>query len=336
MTGSLFGGGGKFGEFLEHGSQDRSWGNARFIPRNFILDEGPTVPRAGTYVSNIGGSAKDLPSWNTAHDAYFFDYIARPRPAFGAPSRVDPSNLGVWPETFADYLSGRSFAEIDENLLLIRVENADRIARANAIATNELTDMVNEVLTRNSDPRLTFELDGLLETWQEQSDLRPVFAGFYEQVADLLPTSSTAPQAWADTLRDGFGLYHLDPVSRGKSIAIFIFRYPVSLVPRHFSSVSARAVVRPSVLDCRLSEAFCPAPEGRIDGSTVDLGVRWTAPWLEVVHAPCRWTSTHLCALGHIESGVPTTLDEARQVHLMYLQEDSPGYGEGTDGDILL
>ena len=78
------------------------------------------------------------------------------------------------------------------------------------------------------------ELNSILEIWERSLDLRPVWAGFWEDVVDMFGQSpSTDSNDWPEDLRDRLGLYHIDPAGLYRSeIPIVVFRYPVSDLPR--------------------------------------------------------------------------------------------------------
>ena len=165
-----------------------------------------------------------------------------------------------------------------------------------------------------------------------------MFAGFWEAVRDLFgPDPAHDPADWADKLRDRFGLAHHNP-SAPAGIAVLVLRYPIRDVLRVRSTDrSSRLLVVPNVLDGPHSPAFCPAPQGSVEGHTIELSSRYNLPRREVVHPPVDFRARHVLRVGDIRRPVPADLATARGLHLVYLQErcTRPDYALGTDRDLL-
>lgn len=330
-----FAGLGTFGSFLEDCGNDDNLKNRRFPARNFRLDPQVSTDAADKYLGNPAVMFTDTDDWTRHHNKFFETHMARPRPALGAPRFVDPIT-GIWPLTFSQPGSFRSLGAADQDLSLIRVEDATRIARTASVAISDLLGWAAASAAGTASRLQDNLLQSALDEWQSRSDLRPVFAAFWEGLDDILPDSSKdAPPDWPNSLRDRLGLYHYDARGLGRSIPIIVMQYPIKTVPQHAGSSSARAVVRPSVLDGRLSEAFCPAPASSRDGCTVDLAARLEQPSLEVVHAANWFTTQHVFRVGTITNGVPADLSDSRQAHLMWLRQWIADFADGTDSDLV-
>jgi tetratricopeptide (TPR) repeat protein len=325
------GDGGDFGRFLRQGGVDATWENRRFIARNFLLDEAVSDDRVASYYR---GSPHlrfmDFNEWNSHHNSYVDVAVYRPRPALGVPREVDVAS-DIWPETFRTGLAFRDFGLVDEALLLIRVEDATRIARRSGERTEQIVEWATGVEQNSITPEAQRDFTAALDIWQESLDLRPMYASFWEDLKDVFPSG----YHWPDALRDRLGLYHYDPNAAGGPIPMVVFRYPVRIVPRRRGEVSVRAIVRPVVLDGRFAEAFCPAPGGSLDGCAVDLSARLEQPWREVVHATARLQAEHVFHVGEVKAMVPDDLTEARMAHLTWLRIDWPTFANGTDADLF-
>lgn len=334
----MFSSSGDFGRFLRRGGSDNTWGNRRFIARNFLLDEAVGNDRVASYHSHPYLTFGSFDEWNSHHNSYVDVAVYRPRPALGVPREVDSDN-DVWPETFRTDSGFRDFGLVDEALLLIRAEDATRIARQTGERTEQIVEWSAAAAQKDITPEDTRDFSAALDIWQESLDLRPMYASFWEDLKDLFASSQSGAggrgHRWPDELRDRLGLYHYDPGAAGRPIPMIVFRYPVRIVPRRRGEVSLRAIVRPVVLDGRFAEAFCPAPGGSLDGCAVDLGARLEQPWREVVHATVRFQPEHVFRVGEVEAMVPDDLTEARRAHFIWLRTDWPAFGHHTDADLF-
>lgn len=328
----VIGGSGDFANFLRTLAQDATLGDDRFSARNYLLDEWLGDSRGADYVARLGGSPADFADWNAKHNSYFTDRVAPARPASGLPARVDP-NSSTWPETFQD---DRAARDIDDAVMLVRIEDAARVARQAGLANASLSSLIAEYLTDPTDDTVRTQLTGVLAAWQMTNDMRPIFVGLWDEVSDVLPVAGASPAGWEDDVRDRFGLYHYDPsLRRPAGIDVIVFRYSASVVPKHQASSGARAIVRPTVLDARLFAAFCPAPHKLADGRAVDLMVRLDEPSSELIHAPLDLRAEHVFRVGTVKQAIGHDLEAARQAHLMVLRQSFPNYGQDTDADLL-
>ncbi len=325
-----------FVELLHREAVDTNSGNRRFIPRNFLLDEGVVEERGASYRQVIADERpSDFAAWGGAHEGYLTERVSIPR----APDATDgmshqsdrPDSL---PETFRHPAAFARFGGAHSSVLLLRVEPVTPIARLAAVAGADVVDLAHAI--SNGEPttsRQAQRLDGLLGLWQNQLDSRPVFAGFFECFKDWFGDQPAADRnGWADHLRNALGLYHL---SAGTTV--LVFRYSVGEIRLWRGTTDTRPLVPPTVLDGRHSEAFCPAPAKRPTGHTVDLAAGGLEPAGEVLHPWIPFTSRNLFRVGTIDQPVPAILDEARGTHLLAIRDLSAimDYGSDTDADLV-
>ena len=255
------GAGPPFSVFLERTGKTASLGDSRFLARNFLLDEGAVETRLESY-ARAGAAADhaDVSAWAGRHDDYLKRFVFLDQPAGGAPETVNPTHPSC-PETFRHPEAFRSLGLAHPDLDLVRVVSVGGVVRklpAGLATETELVAWAHEALaTKDPDSAAWQALEAALAEWHPRLDLRPVFAGFWQEQKDLL---DGGPPDWADVLRDRLGLLHLSPRRPGQELPIFVFRYPIRRIPRRLGLRDERALAVPTVLDGQLSEAFCPAP----------------------------------------------------------------------------
>ena len=336
-----------FDDFLLSLSQDTSLGNLRFISRNFLLDEGINSLRRKSYEANGGVTTHaSFDDWVEIHNDYLNSHIFLVRP-LPLPNLLDVADEAYCPETFRCVDSFSTFGAADLDLYLIRVERAEHISRlAGLNSVDELLELARKVETQNlsrvgsTTNQSTKEeqlLNSVLELWGRSLDMRPVWAGFWENFAELFGSEPASDsEAWSDELRDRLGLYHLNPFALSvPEIPILIFRYPVKILPRLKDNRTLRPITVPTVLDSRFCEAFCPAPRGQSCGFTVYLGHYEYQSQREILHPPIQFKSEHLFRVGLIKRSLPSDLSSARSLHLLWLRLETGrhDYSVITDGD---
>lgn len=331
--------------FLWTLARDRSQSHS-FTARNFLLDEGVTAERYGSY-ENSGGVAghPDSGTWSAAHEAYMTERIRRPGAGTGPPARVDPKDPDTCPETFRQMEPGSPFHQPDVALALVRVEEVGFIAKLCGVSAGRIGQLVQAVVEggRGLGSDEYREFADILDDWSLKKDMRPVFAAYWQDVCDLFgKTPAEDTRDWADHLRNRLGLVDLDPLSRTRrGIDVLVFRYPISAVPRLSGGgipPDTRPLVSPTVLDSGFSPAFCPAPRGGLTGYTVDLGMDGSLPQHEVVHPCMKFTPDHVWRMGTIRRTIQEdALSEARGYHLLALRDiaDRDDYADDTDADLL-
>ena len=327
---------GNFVDLLRLEAGNAASGNRRFVSRNFLMDEGVVSERATSYAGIIGDEHPgDFSSWGTAHLEYLTERVFVPR----APDATDgmshhASRPDSLPETFRYPAAFARFGSAHASLPLLRVERAATIAQRAGVAEAVIADLAREVSAgAASNSPETKRLNALLELWQNQSQSRPVFAGFFEYFKDWFGNDPTAdrPQ-WTNHLRDAFGLYHLPA-----GTAVIVFRYTVAEIRRWHGMADTRPIVPPTVLDSLQSEAFCPAPVKRPTGHTIDLAARGLEPAGEVLHPWIPFSSKHVFRVGTIDKPLPNSLEDARGTHLLAIRDLSGvmDYASDTDADLL-
>ncbi len=314
------------------------------VCRNFLLDEGVTSARAESYAA--AGAVADhasYPEWTNRHGAYLTTRVFCPTHAAGPPSSLDPNDIDC-PETFQTVDPASPYLSSFQGLDLVRVEEISSIAQFSSIPAStieEIAERATSEADRASADEARRQLDHVLAGWETKLELRPTFAGFWEDVAELFGASPKQDNPdWANRLRDRFGLFHLDPVRRAvPRIPILVFRYPVSKVPILTSlGRELRPLVVPTVLDGMHSAAFCPPPANIPTGCAVELSAASPPIPREVVHPTVRFRARQLWRLGRIDrSNTMEQLKGARGWHLYCLREehDRPDYAEQTDPDLI-
>jgi hypothetical protein len=312
---------------LDAAASDGSQGDDRFVPRNFLLDEGVSAERTQRYAEYVHTEgADDYASWSRAHVAFVTANIECEPPPGGLPTVVEPRER-LCPETFRIDPLLRAFGQLAPELDLVAIAPIAPIARAAGVTAAMLREAITD------DPPL---LDAALDAWEEQQQVRPVFAAIWEDVRDLVPGSdSEPPDGWADRLRDRLGLSHLDP-SRRSSVDVIVLRYAAGEVPRVRGMRGDLALVVPTVLDTRFFPPFCPAPMTSECGRIVDLTGDLDEPVRELLHLPVRFRARHVLRAGVIRTP-PPKLADARLAHLLYVQAElaRPDFGRHTDQDLL-
>jgi hypothetical protein len=330
----------RFADFLKDLATQRS---DRWMPaRNFLLDEGIVAARGESYRSS-GGAAGHVngAAWQSAHAGYLEQRVFLEPPADDtAPKEMEQADEDLCPETFRHLDHGSPFLHSDASLHLLRTEEISFIADRSGYSASRLKGLAEDVMVHGPRAPGFADLDSALRRWSKRTDLRPVFAAFWEDLKDLFGSTPAEDRpGWADGLRNRVGLAHLDPGGRGSPIDVFVFRYPVGELARIIEFDPAqRALVAPTVLDGRFSDAFCPAPAGQSTGHTLDLGGSHPGPRREVLHPKLAFGAQHLWRVGTITTPFDTAgLDTLRGLHLVWLQGETgrTDYARNTDGDLL-
>jgi hypothetical protein len=293
----------------------------------------------------------DFAVWGTQHfNAYLLAQVCL-RKLDHAPGVIDQNDHANCPETFRLSAALQLFGSVDEWLDLIRVVDVKPIADRAGVTLDEALTLARHVVQHNlpkwtgtttANPpadEKTREFEAILEEWDRVLDLSPVWATFWEDVKRIFGNSPTDDiPDWPDKLRDWAGLYHLDPAGRVGEVPLFVFRYAVGELPRLKGERERRPLAVPTVLDGRLSEAFCPSPKGQPTGHVVGLGADDDALRREVLHPALPFRAKNLFRAGIVRRPVPVDLTAARRKHLDNLRytisEDYFTYAEETDRDL--
>ena len=338
-----------FDGFLKSLSNDPSQGNLRFVARNFLLDEGVSSIRRDSYSGGVSDSPKIscVNEWKAFHNSYLHEKVFTRR-LKAIPAQINRADEQHYPETFRHPDAYTTFGSAHEELYLLRVENAaDLSKRIGFMPLSTLLDLARRVEAQNSlhgkrartatnDEERQFK--SVLETWGCSLDSRPIWAGFWQNLADIAPADPTqAPLNWADEMRDRLGLYHLNPPDLMRDeIPVFVFRYAVKELPYLTGKERGlRPVGVPTVLDGAFSVAFCPVPKGQTYGFSVYFGEQSYQARPEIVHPAIQFEPKHLFRVGTIKRQVPPDLLNARKTHLTWLRLETGryDYSVATDGD---
>lgn len=327
-----------FKDFLQQNSAIK--GEKRFPARNFLLEENISAERCASYQANGAATAHaNGADWDAAHEKYLRQQVFRPGPATGVPKTIEQDDEDICPETFRALASNSPFAHSAESLYLVRTEELSFISRLSGVNAQELKTWANDVVQNGSSAKSFEGLNSALRGWSKGIDLRPVFAAYWEDQQDLFGKSPIDDAVgWANQLRDRLGLAHLDPNDRGGPIDVIVFRYPIkNLAQIETLATDMRALMPPSVLDGKFSQAFCPSPNGQKTGYTLDLSGELNSPQREVLHPTLAFTADNVFRVGTIDTDVDLeSMDMFRGLHLMWLREQcaNADYALDTDGDL--
>jgi hypothetical protein len=335
-----------FAAFLETAKDNADLGNkgggsptnARFIPRNFLLDERIADDRLKSYIPFLNGIADwNLELWDAAHKNYLKRFVFVTPSAEHDPRFVAIDEPRNCPETFRSTSALQTFQTADRQTHFIRIVPVKDIAQMADEDVGYVWNMGEAwVRDRQKTNPARNELARILDqaAHSDKCDHRPVFAAFYEDLADELKQSD-----WPDRLRNRLGLYHINQWNPpGLPARVFLFRYPVEDLPRKRGETERRPLAVPSVLDHRFSEAFCPAPSGLNRGRLVNLKAGENIdPAREVLHFFMPFQAEHLFLVGEVTTPVPENLGSIRRDHLLWLQLTSgrEDYASETDADLL-
>ena len=327
-----------FDGFLQSVAQDHSLGNRRFVARNFLLDEGVSPERQRSYeAAGVAERHAGYGDWEEVHEDYLLHRVFLGGP-YQMATQIDKADEENCPETFRHQIVLRAFGGTDVNLDLIRAERVERIAQGSGLSSMELLSLAQEVMATPSFQQIQ-KLNSALETWGRNREQGPVWAVFWEEMADLFASDSTyEPADWPNELRDRLGLYHWNPASRSQEeIYIFVFRYPVSVLPPLKGERDLRPIAVPTVLDGHFSEAFCPVPSGQPYGFVIYLGQQPYRLQRELLHPSIQFRAEHLFRVGTVTCSPPADLTGVRRNHLQRLRAETnrTDYAIDTDGDLL-
>lgn len=324
----------RFAGFLWHQAvATASTGQNAFVARNFLLDERVPAIRADSYVAS--GVPATWREWIRLHRMYEAERLRIPPRMGKLPLPFEMVGSQDLPETFEVRPNGDEFYLASGELHLVRVESVGRMAEAAGLDPFDLVARLQQYTT-GADPNPTDRLWllSVLDAYASTQPLRPVFAGFAEDVRGVLGAPTATTRSTLAQLRDRLGLLHYDPADTGP-VPLAVFRYPVEALPR-IEGVAGIALISPTVLESGQSAGFCPCPRGTQFGTAVDLSPISASPAREAVHLPFRYSPDHLALAGLLEDAVLGTLAALRVRHLRALRRLGGGdYADTTDADIL-
>jgi hypothetical protein len=302
-----------------------------------LIDENVDATREDSYrTAGVMIKHASYHEWNKSHyQSYLTRFVHLSQPE-RIPFRVNRQNSEECPETFKPDSALREFGGASPELELVRIESVQRIAdRIELISRSDILDAAKTFLLDPDSSSGHGRLQGILNSWNRKRDLRPLWAGFWDEMKDLFgETPDQDAAGWADELRNRLGLYHINPPERYTSeIEIFVFRYPVRIVPILEDRREFRALAIPTALDYRLNEAFFPAPQAHSVGYSVYLGTKQPyRSYKEIVHFHVAFTPEHLFRVGTIKQPAEPDLSPVRKQHLEWLRNHTGRIDYGKVG----
>ena len=293
--------------------------NARFIPRNFLIEEHLDDARAASYAGKIPPAGPGaFTGWNESHNLNLKEKVfVTPTDVYGYAS-VSTEDPLVCPETFHNPVALVGFESTDLDTYLIRVVAVDSLQYLSGEREDRIFTLGQQVLAEGqADGSAGDELGAILQEafLGSKCDHRPVFAAFYEDYLDELKVPDDS--SWPNRLRNRLGLYHLNQWLGPLPRRVFLFRYRVREIPSRQGQADRRPIAFPSVLDLKFSEAFCPAPRESLHSQVVNLEANAnTEPAREVLHLFMPLEPRHLFRVGSITQPVSADLGPARKDHL--------------------
>lgn len=235
---------------------------------------------------------------------------------------IDVAEIDI-PDTFGAANSSNRWPHIEENLYLLRIEDANFALRNTGV---DLAELERAVQSRDG-----AILARVCEMWNKKRDRRPAFATTEIAVDDLL---EAARSDWPHTLRDNLGLGHFDPIPGSPPVPVLLLRYTVGEVMQDKKAgVSGFAI--PTVIDGRLNPFFFPTPKPNPGseaaqyevGRAVNLAqVASQSDYkmgLELVHSFVTYRPEHLWRIGYISRPLTSDLSALRSFHLDWLRLDT-------------
>ena len=235
---------------------------------------------------------------------------------------IDIGEPGI-PDTFGSANSSNRWPHIEENLFLLRVEDANFALRDSGVDLAEL-----ERAVANRDDAI---LARVCESWNERRDRRPAFATTEIAVKDVLEAVGAD---WSHALRDNLGLGHLDPVAGLPPIPVLLLRYTVGEVLRDKRS-GASGFAIPTIIDGRLNPFFFPTPKPKLGSEAAQyevgraVNLTQTAVQsdyrmgLELVHSFVAYRPEHVLRFAPISRPLTSDLSALRSFHLDWLRMET-------------
>lgn len=315
--------------------------NARFIARNFLIEEHLDNSRVLSYATHLPDDPNvDFEQWNTEHNRYLTQHVFVRPPGAHDYRYVSPDNPTVCPETFRAGLALIPFQGTDLDTHFIRIVPVSDLAYLSRESEHVIFSLAEQVLLNPTVGNVAYQnLARVFDSAYNgpRCDHRPIFAAFYEDFVDEL--RSPLDTTWPDRLRNRLGLYHINQWQPGGlPRRVFLFRYAVRDLPRHPGDPDRRPIAIPGVLDHRLSEAFFPAPIELDRGRLLNLEANAIEePAREVLHLFMPMQVEHLFRVGLVTTPVPENLMSARRDHLIWmrLRANREAYAADIDTDLF-
>ena len=235
---------------------------------------------------------------------------------------IDVAEPGI-PDTFGGANSSNRWPHIEENLYLLRIEDANFALRDSGVDLKELEQAV-----KGRDEAI---LARVCDGWNKKRDRRPAFATTEIAVDDLLEAAGTD---WPHTLRDNLGLGSFNPAPGLPPVPVLLLRYTVAEVIRD-GQAGATGFAIPTVIDGRMNPFFFPTPRPKPGseaaqyevGRAVNLAqVASQSDYqmgLELVHSLVAYRPEHLWRMGYVSRPLTSDLAALRSYHLEWLRLDT-------------
>jgi hypothetical protein len=290
----------------------------RALAENFLLEERLPSPRETQYGGPLAPPL-DMDRWRPYHQKYMNAYVL-----------IKKETRGL-PEIFAPVNRANAWEGLDENQFLVRVESLAFLLNRAEIDTGINTHMtlVQQYLKNRTDPDLQGSVTDLLQKANQGRDLRPCFAGFWDEVKKFFADDPVNDDPdWPNKVRDCLGLGHYD-FRDGEDIPILLMQYRVAEVKGRPPAAFFAAV--PTVLDGGLFPFFCFTPLNLREGQAVDLspgGAMEYTFYCEILHQYLDYRPEHIYRAGWITRPPGKTCAHARRIHLEFLKDDFKFFDE--------
>ena len=294
----------------------------RAVWENLLIEERVSATRETAYVNALSVTADPVDSlgrYSWAHRRFYLDPHVFVDQGSAVPHTFDPAfnAANFWPD-------------IDDDVLLYRIEQVsfalgnatiDEVEFERAFRAFRSTDAAARDAARDV-------LQGVLDSWNQARDQRPLFATTHDEVSEVL---AEAGADWANRLRDELGLGHINPTD-GRQEAVLLMGYKAREVRRSRGAGRVEFCI-PTMLDGTLNPYFFPTPlpgPGPLDrgwslGRAVNLAARDESGYeacirAELVHSFIEYRPEHLLDWGLVSRPVRCNLAQLRQFHLSWIR----------------
>lgn len=291
----------------------------RAVLENLRWEERVGDQRHANYTKGFAGAnISRINDVKAAHGRYAETYL-----------ELDIDEPGI-PDTFGSVNSDNRWPHIEENLFLLRIEDATFALKDSGVDLAEL-----ERAVANRDDAV---LSRVCESWNRRRDRRPAFATTRIAVDDLL---EAVGDEWPHALRDNLGLGHIDPFPGLPPVPVLLLQYTVGEVMRD-KQAGVCGFAIPTVIDGRLNPFFFPTPKPRLGSEAaqyeVGRAVNLTQAasqseyrmGLELIHSFLGYRSEHISRIGYISRPLTSDLSALRSFHLDWLRLETDRDDFGT------
>ena len=280
---------------------------------NFLMERRLSDSRESSYFRKVQ-EPNDFQDWEGRHNNDYCDtHLHEPR--------------GGVPETFTDINHNNQNLQLDQGVCLLRLEDLRTPCMDQKVDPRSLVENFEHALGARDSMQVAY-VERVLENWNQKRDVRPMFAGFWEEAADLFPEGKHVRPDWANALRDRLGMGHLKPDDGGGPVPVLLLKYTVADVLS--VSDAGRKFAIPTVLDSGLHEHFCPTPTDCETGYVLALEALEESGYQlyrEIVHSRFSYQLSHCFRVGWIDRAPAVEWRQARKTHESYI-----GIGNSPEG----